>query len=67
MIPTLLRLPDVLSRVPFSRAQVYKLIKKNEFPAPVKIGTASLWREDEVSALIEKLSAARPASQPTTT
>ena len=50
-IPTterLLPLPEVESRSGFKSSFIYQLIKEGKFPKPVKIGTASRWRESEV-------------------
>ena len=48
----LLPLPEVESRSGFKSSFLYSLIKEGKFPAPVKIGTASRWRESEVQAWI---------------
>ena len=50
----LLPLTEVLNRVGFGSSYVYELIKIGEFPAPVKIGNASRWRESEVQEWIAK-------------
>lgn len=34
----------------FSAKHIYHLINQNQFPAPVKIGRASLWRLSEINA-----------------
>lgn len=49
----LLPLPEVESRSGFKSSFIYQLIKENKFPAPVKIGNASRWRESEVQAWIQ--------------
>jgi prophage regulatory protein len=54
-IPTterLLPLPEVESRSGFKSSFIYQLIKEGKFPKPVKIGTASRWRETEIKAWI---------------
>lgn len=54
-IPTterLLPLPEVESRSGFKSSFIYQLIKEGKFPKPVKIGTASRWRESEIQAWI---------------
>lgn len=48
----LLPLPEVESRTGFKSSYLYSLIKADRFPKPVKIGTASRWRESEVTAWI---------------
>lgn len=49
----LLRLPEVLSMVPFSRATLYRRVENGEFPAPKKDGHISFWHLSAVSAWIE--------------
>lgn len=34
----------------FSAKHIYHLINQNQFPAPVKIGRASLWRLSDINA-----------------
>jgi prophage regulatory protein len=60
----LIRLPQVLARVPLKTTALYAKIKAKEFPDPVKVGRTSMWLDDEITAWIEKLSAARPTNQP---
>ena len=48
----LLPLPEVESRSGFKSSFIYQLIKEGKFPAPVKIGNASRWRESEVQQWI---------------
>ncbi|GFM34067.1 helix-turn-helix transcriptional regulator [Desulfovibrio subterraneus] len=49
----LLRLPEVLSKVPFSRATLYRRIENGEFPAPKKDGHISFWHLSAINAWIE--------------
>lgn len=51
-IERLLPLPEVKSRTGFKSSFLYQLIKSGKFPAPVKIGTSSRWRESEIQAWI---------------
>ncbi|WP_420238720.1 helix-turn-helix transcriptional regulator [Telmatobacter bradus] len=37
-----LRLKEVQCRVPFSRSQIYLLIKRGEFPAPHSLGSRAV-------------------------
>ncbi|WP_201580119.1 AlpA family phage regulatory protein [Psychrobacter sp. Pi2-52] len=37
----------------FSAKHIYHLINQNQFPAPVKIGRASLWRLSEINSWVE--------------
>lgn len=53
----LLRLPEVLKRVPISKASWYRLIQRGEAPKPVHLGNMSVWRASEISAWIASLKA----------
>jgi len=55
----LIKIDTVCGIVGISRATVYRLIKSDEFPGPVKIGAASLWVEREVIGWVETRIAAR--------
>jgi prophage regulatory protein len=56
-----LRLPEVRSRVPYSRATIYRLISSGEFPRPYGLGAhAVAWRESDIIAWIEKRTERRP-------
>lgn len=60
MADTLLRLPAVLSRVPWSRSTLYAKVKCGEFPKPVHLGPRSVaWLEKEVQDFIEARADAR--------
>lgn len=61
----LLTAAQASQRLGIERSTLYRRVKDGEAPAPVKLGGSSRWRSDEIDALIERLSAARPASQPT--
>lgn len=53
MASQLLRLPGVIERTGFSRSQIYALIQRNAFPAPIKLGSrASAWVADEIDSWI---------------
>ena len=47
---TLLKTDDVLSRVQVSRATLYRLVERNEFPRPRNIGSgrAVRWFESDI-------------------
>lgn len=53
---TLLRLPRVLERVPYSRSTLYQMIADGRFPKPVKIGgqasRAVFWDAAEIERWI---------------
>jgi prophage regulatory protein len=54
---TIIKLPDVVKKTKVSRAAVYAMIARGEFPRPVRLGRRSVgWRVDDVDAWI----AARP-------
>jgi prophage regulatory protein len=57
-----LRLPEVMSRVPYSKATLYRLIKSGRFPKPYDLGgngRAVAFLESEVDAWIsERIEAA---------
>ena len=56
---TLLRLGDVLARVPLSKATIYRSIKAGRFPAPTHVGSSALWVEHEVTEWIRSQVSAR--------
>jgi prophage regulatory protein len=45
----LMRLKDLSEMTKFSRSFIYKLISIHQFPAPVKIGNASVWLEEDIT------------------
>ena len=45
----LMRLKDLSEMTNFSRSFIYKLISTRQFPAPVKIGSASVWLEEDIT------------------
>lgn len=48
----LLRLPQVLERIPVSKSTFWAGIKKGKFPKPVKLTErTSAWRETEIDAI----------------
>jgi len=51
----LLRIKDVLGRIPVSRSQLYNMIAAEIFPKPVHIagGQAAFWAESEIDAWIQ--------------
>jgi prophage regulatory protein len=55
--PGYLRIDDVLSVVPVSRASWYAGIKARRYPPPVSLGPRSVgWRTSDIKSLIEELS-----------
>ena len=59
----IIRLRQVLEQVSLSRATVYKMIRRSEFPKPVQIGQRSVgWLTEEVNTWLES----RPHAPPRT-
>lgn len=56
---TLLRLSQVIKRTSIGRTLIYQLIKEGAFPRPLKVGSASLWVDQEISDWIMQLMAIR--------
>ena len=53
--PTLIRLTEVLRRVGYGKAWVYKLIAQKRFPQPIKIGSRAIaFVESEIDDWINK-------------
>jgi prophage regulatory protein len=48
----LLRLDQVLSAIPLSRTTILNMVKRGEFPKPIKIGRVCFWIENEVKAFL---------------
>ncbi|WP_020238997.1 helix-turn-helix transcriptional regulator [Escherichia coli] len=50
----LIRMPEVINKTGFSKAWIYRLISKGDFPKPIKIGIrASAFVESEIDEWIE--------------
>jgi|GEM_PF-1649786 Predicted transcriptional regulator len=54
-----LRLEQVLQLVPVGRSTLYRMVEKNEFPPPCKVGSSSLWPYSEVRRWADKVKRAR--------
>lgn len=54
----LLRLPEVLSRVPYKKTRFYELVREGLLPAPVRLpgGRAVAWPESLIDELVERIS-----------
>ena len=46
----ILRMRDVMERTRCSKSKVYSMIKRGEFPSPVKVGGVALWPRAAVDA-----------------
>lgn len=44
---------DLITELRLSRATIYRIIKRDGFPAPKKIGKLSRWKRDEVEQYLE--------------
>lgn len=52
----LLRLPEVLAKVPIGRASWWKGVKEGRYPAAIKLGArTTCWRESDIDKLIQSL------------
>lgn len=52
--PRIIRLPEVMQKTGASKANIYRWIKKNNFPKPLKIGLRSVgWLDQEINGWIE--------------
>ena len=53
MAHKILRLPDVIDRVGFSRSTIYDFVSKGRFPVPVRIGVRAVgWLNSDIDAWI---------------
>jgi len=43
--------------LPIGKSALYELIRNGKFPRPLKIGRRSVWREADVAAAVERLTA----------
>ncbi|EFI34081.1 phage transcriptional regulator, AlpA [Desulfonatronospira thiodismutans ASO3-1] len=51
----LLRLRDVLDRIPVSKSTWWDGVKKGRFPKPIKLGPrTTCWKESDIDDLINK-------------
>lgn len=53
----LLRLDQVLVAMPLSRTTFINMVKRGEFPKPIKIGRVCFWIENEVQAFLRRKAA----------
>ena len=52
---TFIRFPEVQRRTGYSKAWIYRLLKENRFPRPVKIGSRSIaFVENEIDEWINQ-------------
>lgn len=55
----LLRISDVMEIFPVSRMTIYRMVKQNRFPKPVRFGGSSAWPYREVRDYVDGLKAER--------
>ncbi len=61
-VTPLLRIYEVLNLVPFSKATLYALIRKGDFPRPIRLAARTVaWRESDIATWI----ASRPSTHET--
>jgi predicted DNA-binding transcriptional regulator AlpA len=46
----LLRIEQVLELIPVARSSIYRMIEAKTFPAPEKLGSVSVWSNQEIRA-----------------
>ncbi|WP_456488985.1 helix-turn-helix transcriptional regulator [Caminibacter pacificus] len=51
----LLTLKEVIQMVGFKKSTIYKFIKENKFPRPLKFGKSSRWAKSEIDSWIKNL------------
>lgn len=56
-------LKDMLEYLPIKRSTVWKWVKMEKFPSPVKIHTLTRWRVEEVHAWLAQFTNEAPQTQ----
>ena len=56
-------MPEVEARVGLKHSTIYSLIRAQQFPAPMKQGSASFWMDTEIDAYLAQRAADRPANR----
>ena len=51
----LITMGEVVSRIPFTRTHIYKLVRADKFPRPRKLGSKTVFDAAEIDAYIEDL------------
>jgi prophage regulatory protein len=55
MAENLIRIGEVMKRVPYSRSTIYLKVSRKEFPQPISLGARAVaWVESEVDGWIAK-------------
>ncbi|MBV4509530.1 AlpA family transcriptional regulator [Pseudomonas baetica] len=55
----LMTLEDLIKELKLSRATIYRSIKSQGFPAPLKFGKSSRWRKSDVETYFNNRSASQ--------
>lgn len=53
----MLTVSEVATKLKIGKSTVYKLVKKNDLPKPVKLGNRSLWHETSIDEWFAQKSA----------
>ena len=62
---SLLRLPQILERIPVSKSTWWVGCKNGKYPKPLKLGPrTTVWRASEIEALIKQLGEVPPEEMP---
>lgn len=64
-IPKCLSLESVIKQTHISRATVYRLMKRGEFPSSRKIGNRTVWLQSEITHFMNNLPCAYGSSPST--
>lgn len=53
----LLRLPEVLQRIPYKKTRFFELVREGRLPKPVRLpgGRATAWPESQIDELVERI------------
>lgn len=59
-----LRLPQVLALIPISKSAWWAGCRTGRFPKPIKLAPrTTVWRAEDIAALLERLGAQHPAAK----
>lgn len=48
-----IKIREVVERVQIGKSTIYNLIKKGQFPKPIKIGGSVFWKESDINFLLQ--------------
>jgi len=51
----LLTIKEVVQIIGFKKSTIYKFIRENKFPQPLKFGKSSRWKKSEIELWIKNL------------